>query len=195
MSARAAISVVVPVGRRVELEAQVGIGGEPARDGLKARGVAEPERHNERDRVRLAAQHVGQRAPGLAQREVGRGGLERPAPVGWKGGEPDLRPTEEIKLAQMAREAVERPFAGQRERRPGLLLGALEVGVVDDVLADPLLAGALQVHDRRGTLELGRDGPAAALEAVALDREREIGEGVVERHEAGQPSVHDDVAP
>ena len=86
----------------------------------------------------------------------------------------------------MAREAVQRPLAGQREHRPGLLLGALEVGVVDDVLADPLLAGALQVHDRRGTLELGRDGPAAALEAVALDREREIGEGVVERHEAGQ---------
>ena len=42
----------------------------------------------------------------------------------------------------MAREAVDRPLAGERQHRPARLLGVLLASVVDDVLAEPFLAGS-----------------------------------------------------
>ena len=47
--------LVVPVGRAVELEAQVRVGGQPARDRLERRRVAHARGDDERDRARLAA--------------------------------------------------------------------------------------------------------------------------------------------
>ena len=38
---------------------------------------------------------------------------------------------------------MERPVAGERKRRPVLLQAVVLGGVVGDVLADPLLAGAV----------------------------------------------------
>jgi hypothetical protein len=43
---------------------------------------------------------------------------------------------------------------------------------VGHVLADPLLAAALQVYDRRHARELGRDDELEALELEALEFER-----------------------
>jgi hypothetical protein len=51
--------------------------------------------------------------------------------------------------------------------------------VVDDVLADALLARALQVDDRRAASELRRVLPVVGLELVGLDRDRQLGDVVV----------------
>jgi hypothetical protein len=53
------------------------------------------------------------------------------------------------------------------------------LGGVGDVLADPLLAGASQTHDRRDPRELGRYGQLESFELVRVDLELESGDGVV----------------
>jgi hypothetical protein len=51
--------------------------------------------------------------------------------------------------------------------------------VVDHVLADPLLAGALEVDDRRAARELRRVLAIVVLELVGLDLDRQPGDVVV----------------
>jgi anti-sigma-K factor RskA len=51
--------------------------------------------------------------------------------------------------------------------------------VVDDVLADPLLVGALEVDDRRAARELRRVLAVVVLELVGLDLDRQPGDVVV----------------
>ena len=74
---------------------------------------------------------------------------------------------------EVPRERVERPAAGEREHRAALLLRALLVGVVGDVLAEPLLAAALEVdRGRQAARTRRRDRAAASLERVGVDLER-----------------------
>ena len=61
-----------------------------------------------------------ERASRLAEREVERGALERPAPV-VEVDEALGRGLEERQRREVLRERVERPVAGERERRPALL--------------------------------------------------------------------------
>jgi hypothetical protein len=49
-------------------------------------------------------------------------------------------------------------------------------GVVGDVLADPLLAGALDPDRRRDAREVGRRLELLPLELIALDLERQAGD-------------------
>ena len=63
----------------VELEVDVGGAVEPPAQRLDRRWLAEAQRVDEAHRLRLEAEHVVQRPAGLAQRQVERRGLERPA--------------------------------------------------------------------------------------------------------------------
>ena len=65
-----------------------------------------------------------------------------------------------------------------------LLQAVVLGGVVGDVLADPLLAGAVEVHDGRLAQELGAGLQLQALERILVDAERKVANGVVEAHRA-----------
>ena len=176
--------LVRPVRRAVELEAQPRVGLEPAADGLEARRAAEPQGDDERDRARLALEHVGERAAGLAEREVERGALDRPAAVEVEGGEEGRRVREQVELADVAGEAVERPLAGERERLlAGLQLGVL-LGVVGDVLAETLLAEPAQVEGGRDPVaELRPRSCAGAPRGEVLDGQGQLGDALVRGHD------------
>ena len=78
--------LVGPVVGRVELEAQGRVDLEPLADRLDrgdlvGSGRRQPHRDDEGDRPRLAPEHLVQRLARLAQRQVERGALERPAAV------------------------------------------------------------------------------------------------------------------
>ena len=75
---------------------------------------------------------------------------------------------------------------GERERRAAGQLLALLVGVVGDVLAQALLAGAAQVVRRRDARELGSDGAIAAFERVLLDGERQLGDAFEGGHDGSR---------
>ncbi len=62
-----------------------------------------------------------------------------------------------------------------------IAVGDVVEHVVDDVLADPLLAAAAKMDDRRGAGELAV-GAVAVLELVALDLDRKVGEAVEGGH-------------
>ncbi len=79
---------------------------------------------------------------------------------------------------------MERPLAGEGKRRSALLQPVVLGGVVGDVLADSLLAGAVEVHDGRLAQELGAGLQLQALERVPVDAERKVANGVVEAHRA-----------
>ena len=138
--------LLVPGRRRVELEAQ------PRRDlqaplhRLERRRLAQAQRGDEAQRLALAPERRVQRRPRLAQREVERGGLERPGAVEAKlraGG----RLREEVERAQVLGERRERPLARQRRARAGALQRLVVLGGVGDVLAEALLARAAQPDD------------------------------------------------
>ena len=69
---------------------------------------------------------------------------------------------------------MQRPRSGQREHRPARLRAVVLLAVVGDVLADPLLASALQVDHGRLAEEVGAGLQLEALERVLLDLEREV---------------------
>jgi hypothetical protein len=56
------------------------------------------------------------------------------------------------------------------------------VAVVGDVLAEALLAAALQAEGRRAALEAARDLERVALEPVAVDGQRELGDPLEGAH-------------
>ncbi len=62
-----------------------------------------------------------------------------------------------------------------------VLLGDVVDGVVDDVFADPLLATAAELDDRRQPFELA-ERDAEPFELAGLDLEREVGDCVEAGH-------------
>ena len=140
-----------------------GVEVEPADEARAAR------RDDEAHGPLLAADRLAERRARLSEREVERGRLERPAPV---VGLPRLQ----------QRVRVERVLADERELGGPLLKLLLHVGVVVDVLATSLLAGAAQHDDGATQRELARDLARERLERVALDRERQVLDGVVRGH-------------
>ena len=175
--------LVVPVVGRVELEAQAGIDGEALANWIDRRGIRllalggnrrQPHRDDERDGPRLTTQVLVQGGAGLAQRQVERGALERPATVVDR----DLalgRLGKDALCFERLREGVDRVVAGEVEHRARVLERDVVERVVDDVLADPLVSAALQVDDRGKPVE-ARGLELEALELVALDRQRQIGD-------------------
>ena len=73
--------LVRPVGRRVELEAKARVVPEPGAQALRRRRLAEAHRDDERQRPRLRPTASPSDEARLAEREVERGALERPAAV------------------------------------------------------------------------------------------------------------------
>ena len=115
-----------------------------------------PRRSDEPHRPRLAAEHLVQGAPRLAEREVERRRLEPPAP--------QLRQPFEAR-----RERLERVLAHEPGRRTGGLEPSLVLRVVDDVLAEPLLAPTFEVNERPADEEVPGDGELEPFEPAALD--------------------------
>ena len=109
-------------------------------DLVDVRWFAEPERVDERHRLRRAAEDLGQARAGLPQREIERRGLERPAPpvalhlvLGRLGPHVDR-----VDVREEVRQR--RPLAYQRVlARAQALLVARHA----DLLADALLTEAL----------------------------------------------------
>ena len=123
-----------------------------------------------------------QRLAGLAQREVERRGLVGPDAVelrhlarwGASGKRSSVaRCSENERIVQSPASA---------SVGPGLLGDLVVDGVVDDVLAEALLAGAVQVDDRRLALEVAGDVLHEPLELVALDGDGQVGDEVVGAH-------------
>ena len=157
---------VVPVGRGVELEAQVRVAGEAAGDRVDRRRVAHARGDDERHRAQLAAERVGQRAAGLAQREVERRALERPS--GGSCGRPRGRARRPGtgRARRGAREKLSKVHSPASGRTgPWSCWASWSVGLVGDVLAEALLAAALQADHRGEALEAARDGASRGLRA------------------------------
>ncbi len=70
-------------------------------------------------------------------------------------------------------------LAGERLDRTGGLEELVVDGVVDDVLADALLAAAAQPDDRGLAREVRRDVADQPVERVGLDDERKVREALV----------------
>ena len=171
----------VPLARRVELEAQLRVALEQARDRVERRRVLDPQGDDEVDGLRLAPHGLSQRRARLAQGEVERRALVRPAAVVEEGVHP--RPgREERHAVEELREAVERVASGEREGRALGLQRLLILAGVGDVLADSFVAAAAQVDHRRAAHELRRCLDFQALQLVGLDLQREVADEVVGRH-------------
>jgi hypothetical protein len=115
------------------------------------------------------------------QRQVERRALEGPPAVVAVHGERELVPEERVDLVEVTGEAVERPGARQRQDGAPLLLAALQLGVVDHVLAGALRAVASQGDGGRAALELA-ELAGAALEGVVLDAKLELRDAFVGAH-------------
>ncbi len=129
------------------------------------------------------SEHLVQRAAGLAQREVERRRLERPvAPQAGQVPLRRLRPL--LDGGEVVAEALQRPFARERQRGRHLRERVLVVGHDPDVLAEPVVAGAVDAHqDRRADLPVGHLG-SQRVELVALDDERQLCELRPQAHDA-----------
>ena len=87
------------------------------------------------------------------------------------------------------REAVERVAPGERERRPLGLERELVLARVGDVLADTLVAAALEVDHGRQAREVVRGLHLERLKAVRVELERELADAVVGRQPPGTVRV------
>ena len=122
-----------------------------------------------------------QRDAALAQREVERGRLVRPAAVVARRLADRRGALEQVELAEQGAQLAERRRAGEVEDRPRVPLRDVVELVVDDVLADSLLTAAAQVDDRRRAREVAVPA-VAVLELVGLDADRELRKAVKRRH-------------
>jgi hypothetical protein len=155
--------LVRPVAVGIQLEPQVRIQLEPALD------VRDSRRDDEAHRPYLTAERITERVTRLAQSEVERGRLERPAPV--------------VRLAGLEeRVGVERVPAHERELALPRLELLVHARVVVDVLAAPLVAAAAEHDDRSAERETACDLARERLELVFLDLERERADLVVAAH-------------
>ena len=172
VAATSSTSARRPGRHRVELEAHAGGAGQPPPQRLDRRLLAQAQRVDEAHRPRLPAEHLVQRAAGLAQREVERRRLERPPakaqrrlPLGRRGPQLERR--------EVLAEARQRPFPLERQRRPGLVQRGAVLAEHGHVLAQPLGAGADQPHVRRDAVELVGEHGVQALVLARLDHERQ----------------------
>src|SRR5205085_2807932 len=157
--------VVAPVARRIELEARRRV----ARQQLPEHDDRlEALRDDEVHRAGLSAHGIGERALGLAQREVERGALEPPPAV----------VVERVALERL-REAVERVLSGDGK----IALRRVELRVVGDVFADAFLTSPAQPDHRRHAREATRHVLLETVELVALYTKRKRGKGLVQTHE------------
>ncbi len=136
----------------------------------------------------LSPDDFAQRGSGLSKCEVERGALERPAAV-VDVDEPLGQRVEQRLCREVLGERVNRPVAGERERRSALLLAVVLGSVVRHVLADAFLACSVEVDDRRLAQELRPRLQLQALERVAVDLQREIADGVVQAHSAANATA------
>src|SRR5262249_5286450 len=77
---------------------------------------------------------------------------------------------EERKAVERPRERVDRPAAGDRRQRKRVV----QVRLVRDVLAEPLLAAALKMHGRRDAIELRRHSELPPFEPDVLHHGRQL---------------------
>jgi hypothetical protein len=127
----------------------------------------EAHRGDEGDRARLAAEDLGEALARLAQRQVECGRLEGPAAV--EARDVALRLGREgVEVSDQLAEFAEGGEAGQVEGWAGVLEGDVVDGVVGDVLAEAVLAGAPEVDDGAEAFE-GGEVELQGLELVALD--------------------------
>src|SRR5438445_7164190 len=156
--------------------------GEQAQEALDPRRIAEPERDDERDRLRPATEGLGQRPAGLAEREVESRALEGPAAVVTRRRHPGLGGGKEVDRADDPRERIHRVSTVECVDGSGLLEALVVVGTVGDVLADTGLPRSVQRHDRRPPREVARHVALETGEVVRLDLEPEPGEEVESAH-------------
>ncbi len=174
---------VGPVGPGVELEAERGVDRKERTESLRGWWVAEPAGGDEGHGPGRASDDLAERPARLAQREVERGALERPAAVVLVV-VAVRRLGEQRNRLQVLREALDRPFAGKREHRTSGLLRLLQRAVVGDVLAEPLLARSGEPDHRRLPEEVGARRVLVGFEVVPLDHDREVADGVEQRHQS-----------
>ena len=167
--------LVAPARVGVELEPEARVRLEPPADRVERRRIAEPERVDEPQRAALAPEQLVQRLPGLVEREVQGGRLERPvAPPA--GHVPLRRDRPLVDSRELVAERAERPFPGQRQRGPELVQRVRLVLEGRDVLAETLGAVASQADQGGDAREVVRERRGLALERVGLDRQRQRGE-------------------
>ena len=134
-------------------------------------GLAEAGREDERHRLRLHLEHLVQRTSGLAQREVERRGVKRPAPPVTVGLEQRLY-RKQIQAVHVIAELSQRP-ASRKVWRSGLLEGELIGGIDDHVLPDSLLASPQQAYDGRQPFAQ-RHALRQPLEVTGLDLDGQL---------------------
>ncbi len=92
----------------------------------------------------IAADRLVERDAVLAERQIERRRLEGPAPVVARRLALGRRAFEEVELAQKRAELTQRLGAGQVEARAEVAVRDVVEDLVDDVLAEPLLAAAAE---------------------------------------------------
>ena len=179
--------LVVPTAGGIELEAQARVAVESPGDRLDRRLLlGQAQRDDERHRLRLAVQHLGQRAAGLVQGEVEGRRLVGPAAVVARGLALGRRGPQ-VEPIEQPGEAVDRMAARQRQVRPGVLERELIEALIRHVLTQPRASGPAQPDDRGQPGEVARYVALQALERVGLELERQVGEELVGAH-AGHPN-------
>ena len=177
----------VPVVLGVELEAQARVLLEPPANRLGGgAGVVVPEAReaggaDEGHGLRVAAERLVERDAALAERQVERCALVRPAAVVARGLAHRRRRAEEVELREQLAELAQGPRAAQVVDGPGVAMGDVVEDVVDDVLADPLLSCATEPDDRRWAGE-GAVLAVVALELIRGDLDRQVGECLERAH-------------
>src|SRR4029453_4828815 len=91
---------------------------------------------------------------------------------------------EERQRSELLGERVYGPRAREWQVGTALLEPIVLLAVVGHVLADALLTGALEAHDRRLAEEVRARLEREQIEAVPLDFQREIPHSVVQAHKA-----------
>ena len=167
-----ASSSSIPAGGRIELEMQTGIQAAQHSQGAEAGAVGDPHRHDERDGLRGSTDGVLQREAVLAQGEVERRALERPAAV-VTGAVADRLDREEVGQAQQRGEVVQRAAPAQPRQlaRTAEMLDLVDL-IPGDVLALPLVAVTGQPDDGR---DLGEPARGVARQRHAARTVRSSG--------------------
>ena len=165
----------------VELEAQAGVAVEPDAQRRERRRIAQAERVDEADRAGLAAEDLVQRLARLVERQVERGGLERPVAPAARD-VPLRRHRPLVELVQALAQRAEGPLAGQRQHGAGGVQRGRLVLVGRHVLAQPLVALAAQVDHVGLALEVVRLPHRQPLDLVGLDAQRERAQLVPHGH-------------
>src|ERR1019366_6190323 len=102
---------------------------------------------------------------------------KRPAPVEPRHVALGLH-REQVQTVDQLAELTQRVAAGQRCDRAGRLQGDLVLGVVDDVLPDPLQAAAAQVNHGAQALKAAGDFGLQSRQLISVDLQGKAGQQV-----------------